>query len=395
MLVSLLLPVQAAAFGGEFTVTPSLGLSGGYDDNINFSRTDKKEDFTGIISPSLGLDYQTPRFQLGLSGNMDLVRYRTQTEENNDRFRAGLSNQWMATEKLSLNLNGSYSRSTSLEEELERTGQVTGRTETNTYQISTGLAYRLTERSSMSANYNFSRNMYENPNQVNFNSQGLSAAFSYQLSEIDTLSLQPEFSWQDSETNQSRSYSLSLGLSHRFDGQWGLSVSLGPRYTEQITYTYIPRFILNPGGFPPVIGVRYRLENKSTILGGTGSLTATYAGWHSSANFGYSHQLTNDSEGNPIQTHRINAGYRYQFTERLSAVVSASFTYSTSAADRNSSRRNYFNVTPSLMYQIDENTDLSCSYQFSRSDDLDLPGNSEATRHKVSLSLNFRWPEKY
>lgn len=75
---------------GSFDLLPQLDVTGQYDDNIFAASTGKKDDFIGLVSPSVRLNSDWSNHALNFSSGATIGRYKTFTGENfEDYFFSG------------------------------------------------------------------------------------------------------------------------------------------------------------------------------------------------------------------------------------------------------------------------------------------------------------------
>jgi len=75
----------------DFRITPGLSLRQEYNDNIFLDAKGEEGDFITTLTPSVFLEWQTPRIDMSLDAKLELQKYFDNTDE--DRIGAGTSEQ--------------------------------------------------------------------------------------------------------------------------------------------------------------------------------------------------------------------------------------------------------------------------------------------------------------
>lgn len=382
LIFSILIFFIGISFAAEFTVNPSLSLRGEYDDNIDFSRTNKRDDYIGIISPGLTLGYATDRFNVGVYAGVDFVRYNEYTEENNERQNYGLTASYRAFERFTINAGGSYTKDTTLDSELTETGIVERRSERETYGGNGGFSFQITELSTISADYSFSQTEYELDDYTDSKTHSVSLSYSYSFNNrLDTVSIRPYWKKTDSEEETVSSYEetintygLSLGLAHQFTPTLNANINAGPRYTE------------------------YEDDAGETDddWGWTADVSLTKTWETASVSLGYSRDQYYTAEGENVEVDRFSLTANKMLTQKFGVGLSGSLYFSKSTSDNTDDTDvRYYLVSPSIFYNFTPNHSLELAYSYANEYDKELTDDREADRNTVWLSLNFNFPQKW
>lgn len=91
IIAAVLFLCAGAAYSADVTITPSISLRGEYDDNVDFSRTNKVDDYAGTVSPALSIDYVTDRFTMRGQTLFGIVRYADYSEYDRENQNHGLN----------------------------------------------------------------------------------------------------------------------------------------------------------------------------------------------------------------------------------------------------------------------------------------------------------------
>jgi len=140
---------------------PEISIKQTYNDNINFSTTEEKNDLILTVTPILRWNFQTERTGITANSEMDVIRYGKEhnLDEVNQKYSLGYD--FRATELLGLNLNGSLIKDTTLDTEMEETGLVLKRTKRHFYHIKPGLSWYMGEKTLLNLTCAYTSAEYE------------------------------------------------------------------------------------------------------------------------------------------------------------------------------------------------------------------------------------------
>lgn len=373
-LLSIPLPIREAP-AAETTLTPFLGLRATYDDNIDFSHGDKRDDYYFTISPGLRLDYRTERTVLSAMARVDINRYVDETDENatNQTYAVNVSHQLM--EKLSVRANAGYVRDTTTDSRLEETGAVTTtRSTVHSYRGGAGLTYNLTEVSDIGVDYAHAKVDYDAEDKVDHDTDSVIFAYHHAFFDRrDILTVAPSYTRYDSDVSTVDSYGLSVGLTHRFSETLLLGVTVGGRYSD----------------------VQYHNNNESTDnqWNWTADIYATRTWETGSATIGYSRAPYFDDRGVLINVDRFYARANKNITEKFGVSLTGSLYFTKTDNDDVEERdERYYTISPSLYYNITQNHKLEVGYTYANDYDKVRTDNQTATRNMVWILLTLNFP---
>ena len=365
-----------AAFAADVTLTPSLSLRGEYNDNIDFSRTNKQDDYIGTVSPGLTFGYATDVLDFGARATVDVVRYMDQTNQDNERQNYGLDASYRMFERLSIRANGSYVKDTTLDTELQETGLVERRSDRERYGGGGGLSFQISEVADIGIDYSYTRTDYDLIDYTDSKRHSVSLPLNYSFNNrLDTFTLRPYYrNLEDSDETKIDDYGLSLGLAHTFTETLKGSATAGVRYTEREE---------QPSG------------RSDDDWGGTADVSLDKSWQTASASLGYSLDLDYTAEGELIEVDRFSLSTSKMLTSRFSVLLSGSLYFTKSIGTPRNTDRRYYEVTPSLNYMITENHSLVLAYIYSNEHDKMLTNDQDRDRNMVWLTLNFNFPQKW
>ncbi|MBN2687575.1 MAG: outer membrane beta-barrel protein [Deltaproteobacteria bacterium] len=375
LLFALMFLFIGPSYAAEFTVNPSLSLRGEYNDNIDFSRTNKRDDYIGTISPGLELGYGTDRINVKARAGVDFLRYHEYTDQNTERQNYTVDASYRAFERFTVNANGSYTKDTTLDSELQETGIVERRSERESYSAGGGISYRISEVSDLSINYTFSETDYDLDTYTDSEGHGVSLSYGYTFNNrLDTLSIRPYWNNTDSEDDKIDTYGLSLGLNHQFTPTFSTGINAGARYTET--------------------------ENNAGVTddnwGWTADVSVTKTWQTASASLSYSHDLSYTAEGENVDVDRFSLDSHIMMTQKFGVRLSGSlyFTKSTGRITQDRDVR-YYHISPSFFYNITQHHYLELAYSYANEFDKKLTDDRELDRNMVWLTLNFNFPRTW
>jgi len=364
-----------AAFAADVTLTPSLSLRGEYNDNIDFSRTNKQDDYIGTVSPGLTFGYATDRLNFGARAVVDVVRYMDQTNQDNERQNYGLDASYRMFERLSIRANGFYVKDTTLDTELQETGIVELRSEREHYGGGGGLSFQISEVADMGLDYSYTKTDYDLVDYTDSDGHSVSLPFNYSFNNrLDVLTLRPYYRNTDSDEDKIDSYGFSLGLAHTFTETFTASVTPGVRYTETER---------KPSG------------RSDDDWGWTADVSLDKSWQTASASLGYSRDLDYTAEGEIVEVNRFSLSTSKMLTSRFSVRLLGSLYFTKSTGTSQNEDRRYYEVTPSLNYMITENHSLALGYSYSNEHDKMLTDDQDRDRNMAWLTLNFNFPQKW
>lgn len=360
---------------GETELTPAITLRGEYDDNIDFTRENKIDDFVWSISPSLTWNYGTDKLKINSRAGATVRRYTDESDLDDEMYSLSLGAAFQATERLGLTANAGYIRDTTLDSYLEETGRVMEREDRKLLTAGGGLAFAMTERMNTGLNYGFRKADYDRPASEDYTAHTFSGFLGYKLkSQVDTLFLSPSYSWTDLETKDIDTYSVSLAWERKMSEIYKIRASAGYRWSEQ----------------------KYDgVSGKDRSNGMIADISLTRQGQLSSVTVGYARDLAVGTQGELDQVDRFYAQLGYKLMERLTANLNGSLYFAKKQNERaiRDNDSTFWSVSPSLSYQLTENFFLTTGYRYAHNKEDWYDGSAE--RNMVWLALSFQMPRKW
>ncbi|HHH44241.1 MAG TPA: hypothetical protein ENK49_08895, partial [Gammaproteobacteria bacterium] len=366
----LILPLLStgSAHSAEWKIEPAVAVRAGYNDNLRLNIDDEISTVETALSPSTVFSVTTP--ESGLSGGL-LFNFRrfekdSNLDENNVTFDM---NAFHRMERSQVGLNASIVKDSTLDSQLEDTGVVFDRV--RRVQISGGpnWTYGITERTQASLGYGYTDVRYLNADETgftDFTAHNFQAGLSRIISERTTTSITLLHTRNDNDNGvKSNTTNLQGGLSYQFSETLSASISAGVRRTETDASrnTLVPIFAGDTIiGFVPLAqdvsnsssGYTFNGNMRKKFLRGETGLTA-------------SRNISNSTNGVPIEVTRLGWNNEYRFTELLSASLSVSlYSSKTDSSVTSSLNRDYYEIRPGVSWRLREFWDISASYNYKK-----------------------------
>ncbi len=361
------LPLHSA----EITVTPSVGLKGEYNDNVDFTETDRIDDYVGTVSPAVNFNYAVDRFSLTSQAGGDFIFYARDAARNENRGRFNIDGIREIQERITFSANAGYARDSTLDSLLEETGIVERRSDRDRYRAGCGLNVRTGETSSMTISYDFSRSTYEFREYADSEKQDAGLSYQYGFnSGRDTLTVSTSYGLNDSDRSVTDNYGLSVGLNHQISETLRAAISAGVRYA--------------------VIDSVSRESEEN--WGWTANVDLGKSWQRVKANLAYSRDLDFSAEGDTVEVNRLSLILSAMLTRQLDLQCSGSL-YRTKSVDSWSERNTkHLEISPSLSYRLTQDHSLKVFYAYSRQNDKSFGRDRTMDRNRVFLILNFNFP---
>jgi predicted porin len=375
--VSALMLSPAVLMGADVTVTPSIALKGEYNDNIDYTVKDKKDDYIGSVAPGLKLEYLTPRFSMKTEGKAEILRYLDVTENNTEKYDASLDGTYRYLERSSIFGHASFTRDTTLDREYDETGLIGKRVNRNTYTGGLGFLHYLTANFSVGLAYQYQRKDYSGDYYTDSYGHNVAGRLDYIFNDgIDTVSLQPVFITMRSDLTDVDEYGAALGLTHRISDTMEASIKGGAIYSD--VSDKVAGRDMTGWGWTAEAGLKKRWESFTL-------------------SFDFSRQDMLDSASSFVTVNRFLLTARYDLTERLALHFTGGlyFTKSSAVLEEDNTDERSYHLLPKVSYRFTENIRLDLAYAYSNTKDRMLEeDDNEWDRNQVWLLLTFEFPNK-
>ncbi len=373
--------------GAESKLNSRISIKETYNDNINFSNREKKDDFIFTITPLLRWNCQTEKTWTTANAKLDVIRYSEKDDLDKINQQYNLSHDYRATELFSLKIDGSFIKDTTLESDTDLGFTQSDR---DSYNVRPGISLYLTEANSLSLNFGYSETNYEDSRYSDYNIYDGTMDFVHIISEEGTtISAQGGYVYYDNKTAKIDNYKLHIGLIYPFTEKLKLTAFVVARYTAS-EYEVLESEPVYWPGTSFIIDYRSVKKTESdTSWGWLSSLALTRVFTHGSVSLGINRELTPSGYGEIIERDRATLSLDYSFTELFTGSFSGSWTRSESESKYRDTDEQSYTLRPSLKWRIMEHTVTELSYQYRKIENINTDANVD--RNTIFLGLIIYW----
>ena len=360
----------------DVTLTPSLRLSTVYDDNLDFDQKNEKDSFGANAVPGLKLNYASELLQFNLIGEVDVIKYYTETDYDRTNQFYGLDGKYLMSPRWSFTGNFSYRKDETVDSVLEETGQSFERRRVMTYDGGAGMFFQLTELSDIGLTTDYRKRDFSSAQDTDYDQYTISLPYTRRFAnQRDTVSLVPAYSdFNSDDSEQAKDYRFEIRWERQIDETLTSIITAGGRYTDidqadgssDSNWGYIGR-----------IGLRKKTETF------TGAIEA-------------SHDIRANIDAEIVEVNKFLLSANKLLSERFGFNFSGSAYYTDTESNEAKNKKTiYFVLSPSLFYLLTENHSLELNYQYQNKRELDEPGNPVTQRNRVWLGLTLNFPKKW
>ncbi len=229
-----LLSFSQQLWAKDVTILPAIELKTVYDDNLDFDDKDEKDSFGANAVPSLTLDYASELLQFSLIGEVDVIKYFTETDFDRTNQLYGLDGQYRMSTRWRFTGNFRYLRDETIDSQLEETGQTFKRDRVKTYDSGAGLFYQVTELSDIGLKVDYRKRDYNNTgDNTDFDRYTFSLPYTKRFTnQLDTVRLIPAYTIFDSDTEDVKDYRFEIRWERQINETLTSTVNAGGRYTD-------------------------------------------------------------------------------------------------------------------------------------------------------------------
>ena len=374
--ILVLMTLPQLLWAQEVTVTPSIRLSTVYDDNLDFDQKDEKDSFGANAVPGLTLSYASELLQFNLIGEVNVIKYFTETDFDRTNQLYGLDGSYQMSPRWKFAGNFSYRSDETIDSVLEETGQSFKRGRVNTYDGGAGVFFQLTELSDIGLAADYRKRDFRSGQDTDYDVYTINLPYTKRFaSQRDTVTLVPSYSdFNSDDSEEARNYQLEIGWEHQINETLTSIINAGGRYT------YIDQqdgSSSSNWGYVGKLGLRKKTETF------TGTIEA-------------SRDIRVNSDAEIVQVNRFLLSANKLLSERFGFKFSGSAYYTDTVSDQAKDQKTiYFVLNPSLYYQLTENHSIELNYQYQNQKELDEPGNPVTQRNRVWLGFVLNFPKKW
>lgn len=365
-----------------------------YVDNIGFSG---RPSFVTSVGPSAVFRSDSETRKLFGSASLNAVYYSNEqaggVRASEPRF--GFGGSWL-DERSTYSVAASFFRDRSFfgDKPAGTAGfLVTG--DRTFFSIGPSYSYAVTQRLSMSANYNYGTINFSGsqPGQVDSESHSGGGGFQYRLTELDTLGVSASVSQFSTkpETTSSKSQSVQASWNRRWSELTTVSAYLGVSVSEvdgraNQVICLVPLFFCQTGQFPfQVVTVNTASRTTSPTYGFT---LSTQLAPRTSFAAQMNRRVQPGGGGSLTDSTVLSAGLTHRFTERVNGGLDYGWQQTELVGFSEARQVAVQTLSGSLSYSLQDNWSLSGGARLSQSDALSANTQSMA----VFITLAKTWP---
>ncbi|MGB5260824.1 MAG: outer membrane beta-barrel protein [Gammaproteobacteria bacterium] len=382
--IALMAPLSLQA--AEWSMEPKISLRTGYNDNIRLTSFPHDSVWEAALTPSV--KFAVAKELSGLSGDARVsVRRFTggsgnESSDTLDRedYHLG-TDAWYNTQRDSLRANLDFTRDSTLDSELDETGNVVELATRERFTLGPSWTRVLTELTRLELTYQYSNvDFSDDPgpqNLVNYDFHVASASLLRQFTPRIQGTLAAGYSSYRPESNfDSDTLSLQVGLSNNFSETLVGSFLVGLRQTTSDS--------------SQPIGTED--DTNSPVY--SASLTRTLENGSFGASL--SRSTTPGGDGELLDSTRLVLTGEYKLTETVRTSLRAQYAENETIVNRigiqpSKNTEDFFRVTPKIHWRWAREWSLTGEYQYARDDNVN---NQKATRNAVYLTLSYLPPKR-
>ena len=352
--------------------TPSVDLTGTYNDNIQFTRTDPVDDYVYTLQPKLKVDYQQELTAIEAAGDVTIRRYQDSDQMNDELYHFELNGKSNLTERSRLRGSYEFIKDTTLDSELYEIGRIYTREDRISHEAKLAPSYNLNERMSIGLSGRYRYVSYDSNLFNDYSDKSIYLPLSWRLAtQIDTVYISPGYAYRESDLHHSKSYNLRIGWNHESTERLNLRFYIGARYTEYDNLA---------------------TGDSENNWGGLGSLQLNYDFETGALKLDFRHDLQNTAAGNQVNLTRLIARLRWYFTERVGTELIGRYYYTKNEGEDTNDSQQFYQGEVSLFYHFTENHIVFIAYQYSQDhleDNIQEEPRAEQNMIWAGVSLNF------
>ena len=372
----LLISFSQLVWAKDVTITPALVLKTVYDDNLDFDSSDEKDSLGANEVPSLKLDYESELLEFSLIGELDIIKYFTETDYDRTNHLYGIDGRYRMSPRWRFDGNFSYRRDQTVDSVLEETGQTFERRRVETYDAGAGMFYNITELSDIGLEVDARKRKYGSDQDTDFDRYTFSMPFTKHFAnQRDILALVPAYTIFDSDgAEDSKDYRFVVQWNRKISETLNSTVHAGGRYTDTEQ---------NDGsndtnwGYVGKLGLQKQTE---TFIG---SIEA-------------SRDIRANTDAEIVEVNRLILKADKKLSERFGfRFYGAGYYSDTESNDAQDEKTTFFELAPSTYYFLTENHFLELKYEYQNKREHDRPGNPVTERNRVWLGIVLQFPKKW
>ena len=359
---------------GELSFDPVIGLTFGHDDNILFRRENPISDLYAKVQPEVRLARRTEVSTLNTAIRYQALRYIDESDFDSDKLSADLSGKYQGQERWSSSVNLSFNKDLTTDSYLEETGQVIDRSDRSLVRAGGNIQYLISNLSSAAIGYRYYKSDFEDQGFNDSESHTVTLTYFRRLkNEVDTIFVEPAYYFSQSDLQDVKDSSLSVGWQRQLTETFFSKVQVGARRStvERNDGTEDDAW-----GVKALFELRYKSKLNNTIIT-------------------YSHDLRTASNGRELTADNLYVKSSRLLTPRFGIGAGGRFVLSDKLSDEQDIYKTYyFQLQPYIFYSTTENSSISLSYRYLYNYDDAYEADESVDRNMVWIQFNVSWPIK-
>lgn len=350
---------SATAFAQTGFVSPSLSVGVVYDDNTTASSTSPQDDFILRVTPAIEGGWRGPRGTFIAAHSFDMERYQDNPsfDDTQIRHRTTIEGDYRLTERLDFSGSAMTAASDAPGDLIPELGLELGRVGSRRHAADAELAYRLSERTTMTAGAGWGRDDVASGTETTTALGSVGGEFIANERQTWTA----DYVYRRYEFDSSAPIEAHIGLigwETAMSPRSSLIVQAGPRYTDGET---TPEVYVASTYDMPASSLSFNFARSQSSVIGQSGLADSYTAWLS-------------------------------YVNQLNSAISVQFTPSYSRLERGASEVDVARAFVEARYLLNHNLSLRGSYQWSRQDgSLNLPGPVDINRNIVFVGATWEF----
>ena len=235
----LLLSTFSLALAADFAPGVSLGLSEGYNDNVLLTRTNRDGSFVTYVSPGASFDLRSAVSDLKVAYTPTFNFYESNSSLNTTSHNATLDGHYDVSDKLALTINDLFEKSKGISGLLAvpNLGPIASIENLLTNTATGGASYKIANELTWTVGGSY---IYSNLSASNSvigtaysNIYSATSGLAYKLNPRSTVSVNAQYEANEFSTgNDSNNQYYTLGLTHKFTPTLTLAITGGAALSE-------------------------------------------------------------------------------------------------------------------------------------------------------------------
>jgi predicted porin len=365
--------LSAAEWVFDISASPTFG----YNDNV-FLQEDEKGSSDFSIRPTASLTRSVDNMSSTISVGYAVQRYfSVSTLDSTNPFAEFDASYDL--ERMTFGLQATYKEDTTRNEALEDTGDFSSNEKLRYRSIMPSFSYQLSELDSLTVSSQVSETEYSSTDSSDNETKSLTVGWQRQFTERFSGGLSTTVSNYEidglTSSSDDDNYNVSVTSNYQLSEVWGLNASVGFRRLDSTRMD------------------AFGNKSNTTSSGSSYQISSQYTDGKNSYSVDLSKQLSPSSTGQVNEQQRIGGSWSRPLTEKLSSNITLGYQETESAASlsgNNQSKRKNLDFSPSLQWRVSSNMSLNFKYGY-RQQKEDGPSGKDVDSNSFSVNFNYDW----